>query len=326
MKLHLDKDRFKEAILITAQEKGILPIYIEKDYWVTYVLWLIFTDAELSKYTIFKGGTALSKCYDLIERFSEDIDLTVLVEPTDNDNTLKKKIRTISKKVEVELKEMQVDGITHKRGNIRKTVHLYPIIEKANFGQVRDKVIVEASWLGNFEPFQSYQIGSFITEMLYQKELEEWLSCYNLERFSVNVLDIRRTFCEKIMSLVRFSFSSNSIEDLKMKIRHIYDIHKLLELAEIQDFLKSDEFEVMILKVGRDDVDSYKNDNSWLANHPKEAILFKKIEETWSSIRLNYLVDFKRLVYGDLPSESSILSSLLLIKERLNKVDWNLSK
>ncbi|MHC5310560.1 nucleotidyl transferase AbiEii/AbiGii toxin family protein [Myroides sp. LJL116] len=98
MKLHLDRKRFQEAIAITAQEKGILPIYVEKDYWVTYVLKLIFTDAKLKSYTVFKGGTALSKCFDIIKRFSEDIDLTILVNEGETDNELKRKIRAISKK------------------------------------------------------------------------------------------------------------------------------------------------------------------------------------------------------------------------------------
>lgn len=324
MKLHLDKERFAEAILITAQDKGILPIYIEKDYWVTYVLRLIFLDDVLSSYTVFKGGTALSKCYSLIERFSEDIDLTVLVDSEDNDNSLKRKIRAISKKVEHHLKEIDIVGITNKKGNIRKTVHEYPIIEHVHFGQVRDKVIIEASWLGNFEPYHQINISSFITEMLYEKGLDEWVTRYEMKRFEINVLDVRRTFCEKIMSLVRFSFSSNAIEDLKIKIRHIYDIHKLLELTEIIDFLESSTFEDMMIKVGKDDVSSYKNDNGWLSNHPKEALLFSDIESTWNQIRSSYLNDFKRLVYGELPTEESVKGSLKLIKERLDKVKWDL--
>ena len=49
---------------------------VEKDYWVTVVLQLLF-DSELSGSIIFKGGTSLSKCGGLIDRFSEDIDLAV---------------------------------------------------------------------------------------------------------------------------------------------------------------------------------------------------------------------------------------------------------
>lgn len=69
MKLHQNKKLFSQAIQFTSDKMQILPIYVEKDYWVTYALFTIYND-EIGKDTIFKGGTALSKCYKVIERFS----------------------------------------------------------------------------------------------------------------------------------------------------------------------------------------------------------------------------------------------------------------
>ncbi len=74
MRLHENKSLFNEAVRATALTKGISEIYIEKDYWVTLTLYTIFND-PVGKEVVFKGGTALSKCFGLIERFSEDIDL-----------------------------------------------------------------------------------------------------------------------------------------------------------------------------------------------------------------------------------------------------------
>jgi len=62
MKLHEDKTLFRQAVQFTSDQKKILPIYIEKDYWVTYVLPSLFNH-EIGADTVFKGGTALSKCY-----------------------------------------------------------------------------------------------------------------------------------------------------------------------------------------------------------------------------------------------------------------------
>ncbi len=76
MNLHESPSLFSEAIRTTAQQMGILDIYVEKDYWVTKALHLIISD-PIGTEVVFKGGTALSKCYGLIERFSEDIDLVV---------------------------------------------------------------------------------------------------------------------------------------------------------------------------------------------------------------------------------------------------------
>ena len=72
MILHQNKELFVNYIRITAQQMKIPAIYVEKDYWVTYALFTIFNN-EIGKDTVFKGGTALSKCYNIIERFSEDI-------------------------------------------------------------------------------------------------------------------------------------------------------------------------------------------------------------------------------------------------------------
>lgn len=76
MKLHQNISLYRDAIRFTAQQMNLQPEYVEKDYWVTFALFTIFNN-EIGKDTVFKGGTALSKCYNMIERFSEDIDLSV---------------------------------------------------------------------------------------------------------------------------------------------------------------------------------------------------------------------------------------------------------
>ncbi len=73
MNLHSKKELLQDAILATADYMDMRDIYIEKDYWVTIALYEIF-HSEMASQAVFKGGTALSKCHKLIERFSEDID------------------------------------------------------------------------------------------------------------------------------------------------------------------------------------------------------------------------------------------------------------
>lgn len=94
MRLHLSKTLFRQAVQGTADQLMIPAIYVEKDYWVTYALSTIFKH-ELGKDAVFKGGTALSKCYNLIERFSEDIDLVVLRKEGESDYKLKAKLKSI---------------------------------------------------------------------------------------------------------------------------------------------------------------------------------------------------------------------------------------
>jgi predicted nucleotidyltransferase component of viral defense system len=144
MRLHENKELFQDAVIATAQQKGIREIYIEKDYWITFALYQIFK-SEIGKETVFKGGTALSKCFDLIQRFSEDIDLVVLRNENETGNQLKTKIKKIFKCVSDVLPEIEIDGITNKVGMIRKTAHNYKKIFTGHLGQVRDIIIVEST-------------------------------------------------------------------------------------------------------------------------------------------------------------------------------------
>ncbi len=96
MRLHHNKELFKDAIIATSQLKEIAEIYVEKDYWVTLALHSIFSD-EVGKTCIFKGGTALAKCNRLIDRFSEDIDIVLLKQGDESSNQLKSKLKKITK-------------------------------------------------------------------------------------------------------------------------------------------------------------------------------------------------------------------------------------
>ena len=152
MNLHENRYLFRDAIIATSQLKNIAEIYVEKDYWVTLALYLIFS-SDIGEFCIFKGGTALSKCNHLIDRFSEDIDIVLLKQGNESSNKLRNKLKKITKIVGERIPEIEIEGITNKKGMIRKTAHNYPKIFKGLFGQIRDNLIVEATWFGSFEPY-----------------------------------------------------------------------------------------------------------------------------------------------------------------------------
>ncbi|WP_430972708.1 nucleotidyl transferase AbiEii/AbiGii toxin family protein [Sunxiuqinia rutila] len=322
MKLHENKRLFRQAIQFTSDQMGILPIYIEKDYWVTFALYRIFND-EIGGETVFKGGTALSKCYSMIERFSEDIDLVVFRREEETSNQLSKKIKTIGKVVDGALPEVQIDGLTQKRGMNRKTAHFYSKEFKGDYGQVRDVIIIEATWLGYFEPFTTKSIISLVGQMMLNNGQDNIAKDNGLMPFDVRVLDPKRTLCEKIMSLVRFSYDDAPIVALRNKIRHCYDLHQLLKDEAFSNFLDSDEFDSLLLRVGHDDVQSFKNNNTWLANHPKDALMFKDLDNVWKELRSTYTGDFKTMVYGILPEGNDVFDTLHRIKSRLASIKWD---
>jgi len=323
MKLHENPELFRQAILATAQQKNLPEIYIEKDYWVTLALLQIF-HSVVGEEVVFKGGTALSKCYGLIERFSEDIDLAILQKGVISGNQLHKKLKQISQAVELIMPEIHIDEVTNKMGEIRKTAHRYTKVFDGDFGQIRDVIIVESSSLGNFEPYTTKEINSYVYEMMLSTGQEKLAQEYELLPFEVKVLDVKRTICEKIMSLVRFSYTELAIEDLSKKIRHCYDLYQLLQDEDIKAFFNSEDFEEMLIKIGNDDIISYKDSYDWLYHHPSKALIFEEAEKTWQQIRNVYTDKFSKMVFGEFPDESYILETLQKVNDRLLKIEWNL--
>lgn len=216
MTLHENKNLFRQAIQFTADQMKIAVIYVEKDYWVTYALYTIFKH-EIGKDTVFKGGTALSKCFNIIDRFSEDIDLVMLRREGDSNNKLTTKIRAISDIVSAVLPEVEIKELTQKMGMNRKTAHIYNKEFQGNYNQVRDVIVVEATWLGYFEPYTTKSVCSFVGSMMSNNKQADIAEKYGLLPFDVLVLEPIRTLCEKIMSLVKFSYTENPVEDLRKK-------------------------------------------------------------------------------------------------------------
>lgn len=119
-------------------------------------------------------------------------------------------------------------SLENKRGKIRKVVYGYDKVGvKGAYGQVRDQIVLEVSSLGNSHPSEKVSVHSMITQFIATTNSPDLIKEYQLEPFKVTVI-IERTFCEKIISLVRFSYTENPLEDLANKVRHTYDLHQLL--------------------------------------------------------------------------------------------------
>ncbi len=221
--------------------------------------------------------------------------------------------------------EVEIIGVTNKLGQIRKTAHQYTKQAfKGSFGQVREQIIVEATWLGSSNPFVEAEVTCYIAEMMKATGQNAMVTQYNLQPFTVKVLSKERDFVRKNNEFSRFSQTENPYADLSNKIRHIYDIHMMLKDTEVAQFLNSPAFDELLTTVGKDDVISYKNNNKWLASPPADAIIFSKPEDTWNKIKTPYRTEFKDLVMGELPVEEDLVDTLKIIAKRLTKIKWNI--
>jgi len=98
----------------------------------------------------------------------------------------------------------------------------------------------------------------------------------------------------------------------------------MLKKNDLNSFFLSNEFETMLLRVAKDDVVSFKNNNEWLSNHPATAIIFSETTNTWEKIKDVYTGGFNELVFGELPPETEILKTLIRVANRLKQIKWNI--
>ena len=259
MKLHADTKLFSDILRAASQQLQIKLEFVEKDYWITVLLSRLSRSRYISD-AVFKGGTSLSKSYNLIDRFSTDVDIAII---NDNDNTgnkLKTIIRTLEKELTTEVSEIQMDGVTSKGSKFRKAVFEYPSIE---IGNVNNNLILEINTFANTYPFKLLSIKSFVHDFLIQSGNEDYINQYGLQAFDVNVLSKEQTLMEKMVSLIRTSFDENPIESMSGKIRHFYDLYYLMKDNECAEFVASNSFQVNFKNILQHDREMFDEPLGW---------------------------------------------------------------
>ena len=143
MKLHKNKEEFLELISIVAPWIGVPEEAVKRDYYIVKMLKLL-SESEFADTCVFKGGTSLSKCYKVIKRFSEDIDITI-----DKDLTWgqKKKIKETIKTAASVL-GLQIPNIdkTQSRNSYNKYIFEYDTVLRKTDPAIIPSVILETSY------------------------------------------------------------------------------------------------------------------------------------------------------------------------------------
>lgn len=298
MILHQHPKDFNELVLLTTKALKIRDIFIEKDYWVTFILWQL-SKSEFQDDVVFKGGTSLSKAYDLAKRFSEDIDLVLL----EKKGMTGGKIKTLLKKIEESLIVNPLVEDTRykssKGSKIRKTGYSYPnTLGEQDFGHATKTLILELNAFANPSPVFKMPIESYIAQFLKKNKNEAAIKKFGLESFEINVLHYTRTFMEKLMGLTRVSINiEKSTAGLQERVRHFYDLHKLFMVEEIALFIKSDEFKKMARLVLDDDLSNPEFQKDWTIKMLREAPLFTATEAIFKQITGKYNDEFKLMLY-----------------------------
>ena len=227
MYLHRDRETFKDMVEQAADGNGRTPAVVEKDYYVTLILKLL---SEQLAECVFKGGTSLSKGFHVIDRFSEDIDIT-----------FKEHIGESRRK---KLKNVVLKGISEELGmpvaNWEETqsdrdYNAYLFSYESVFGLQDDRlpqyVKLEIA-LGSYSfPTQTVEIRNYIGDYLEGRGRTDLAEQFSLGRFSMNLQSLERTYIDKVFALCDYYLQGKS----KRYSRHLYDIYKLTPLIEFND-------------------------------------------------------------------------------------------
>lgn len=237
MKLHLNKELFRDIIDTLNTRTGIAIDIIEKDYYVCILLKeLSKKQNELKAY--FKGGTAIYKILNTMNRFSEDIDLTVKVLTEESNTRNKKRLKQSALGYNIEGLELIKEECIDNKGSITGMYRYNSVYSDSEIPLQRaGKIQVEATSFTVSEPTEKYYIESLIYKLANNSEKKILEEQFDVSKIEIEIIKLERMFIDKI-----FAAEFYYIRDMYMDTaKHIYDISILFYNEKIQNLLNNDE-------------------------------------------------------------------------------------
>ena len=252
--LQLPKNEKIELINQMHEETKLPQVIIEKDLWVTAVLRALFA-LSYAENLSFKGGTSLSKCWNLIERFSEDIDIAINREffgflcDTFTIKQISKDLRKSACKfvrndLQFDLaRQMERNGISTDLFSVKMNITPVTTIDpekvfveyKSVFNAspyIKNTVILEIGGRSMKEPIQKIEIQSFLDKHFSQATFAE-------KSFEINVVVPERTFLEKVCLLHEEFSKPNEQVRVERMSRHMYDLARMIDTPIADNALKN---------------------------------------------------------------------------------------
>lgn len=231
MHLHHDKEAFEELVIGAANELHIPANVIEKDYFVTLTLKKLSTKL---KDMVFKGGTSLTKCYQLLDRFSEDIDISYTAEsgvPGDaRKKQLKKAVVSTLESLELTINNLEY---TRSRRNYNCYCASYPSIYD-NSPFLKQELVLETYVALLPFPTVTRMVDNYLYRFLKKIDRLDIAEQYDLMPFPITTQAIERTLVDKVFAICDYYLDGKT----EKHSRHLYDIHKIYTNMEIPNDFK----------------------------------------------------------------------------------------
>lgn len=311
-----------------SKKHGLSYDVVEKDLWNCYFLDYLFNRSEYKDYFIFKGGTSLSKCYDLIDRYSEDLDIVLdsnvlninLEEKIDelvSRNQKEKFIDMINKeamnfiedtlipKMKSECEKEINKKLIFELDRLKMAFYVsYPRLSM--YGYITPKIKIEMSSLSAIIPTEIKEAEPYINE-----EIEEDLKI----SFPVKCMKPKRTFWEK--ALILHQEANRVSGDFPQRYsRHYYDLYKIYNSSIWNETIN----DIKLLDEVRKFTMTFYN-RSWARFEEAKPKTFKLVPNNI------YLLGIKRdyeamsqMIFGVAPSFNDIMEVIRKIEMEINNL------
>lgn len=304
--------QFADLIRIVAQKRAIDPSLVEKDYWIMQCLYGL---QQLGMTFELKGGTSLSKGYQIINRFSEDIDIRIEPPPGRDVKTGRNQDKPAHRKSREDFYDwlaqtIRIDGIEKverdkafdARDFFSGGIRLFYKGLTERVAGLREGVLLEAGF-DEVTPNSPRDISSWVYDHAAGKATiidnrAKGVACY----------DPRYTFVEKLQTISTKYRRQQASEEMPLDfMRHYYDVYGLLQRPEVQAFIGTDAYKAHKAKRFRTaDNPNLTQNQAFVLSDPETRKAYAKAYANTSP-----------LYYGDKPSFDQILDAIAAWRERL---------
>ncbi|PTQ88797.1 nucleotidyl transferase AbiEii/AbiGii toxin family protein [Nitrosomonas ureae] len=319
----LSSDQRRELFTETAGRKGMTPAIVEKDFWVCWTLSRLFAHPNLSRLLMFKGGTSLSKVFNLIERFSEDIDLILdwRVVVGDDDPLA---VRSTTKQEKLN-KTIDASAVNYIGGEMLAMIsgavnpichcalatddsHALNVIYPAAFSDtyLRPEVRLEIGPLAAWMPCDNFRIQSYAAEVF--PKLFKQAYC------AVQAIRAERTFWEKTTILHHEANRPEGNLQPPRYSRHYYDL-AMMAASPLKDKALAD-FALLA------DVVAFKQrfyTRGWARYDQAKPGTFRLMPsgQVLATVQKDYK-NMRNMIYGHYPAFDEIMAILQHLEGEIN--------
>lgn len=331
--IDIPADRQRQAINNVALKTELPPSSIEKDWWVTQVLKALHT-LPYAEHIAFKGGTSLSKCWNLIARFSEDIDIALSREFLGFGGELSKtqisdKLRRaacsfVRGKMQYDVKEaLLAQGIRQDVFSVDVvitpvttvdpeviTVTYQSLYDVSPY--IKNTVKLEISGRSMVEPVEKKFINATIDAHFPNAPFAE-------EPFEVNAVIPERTFLEKVF-LLHEEFHKDVVRVERMS-RHVYDLAMMMDSErKIADrAVNNEELYRTVLEHRRKFIGLKGFNYDELYTDTLCIVPDNEIAERWQE---DYKFMGEHMIYGPVPSFEELVEKMTLLNDKIRQLHY----